>query len=237
MGDRVAVMRKGELQQVGAAAGALRPPGQCLRRRLHRQPGDEHARGELCERPTGASRAARRAALDARRRALAPPPALEAYDGREVILGIRPEDLEDAGTRRRTRRRTADCTAASSCGRRSARRSWSTSIDAAPALTEEVRELAGRGRRRGSSSDRERPDARRSSAASAPARACARARRPRSPSTRARSTSSIPRPGWASTTDLPKGATTMKQRFRLSRCSSSRAAVAAMRLTATRRRR
>ena len=46
MGDRVAVMRKGELQQVGHAAGALRPARQPLRRRLHRQPGDEHARGD-----------------------------------------------------------------------------------------------------------------------------------------------------------------------------------------------
>ena len=46
MGDRVAVMRKGELQQVDDAADALRPPGQPLRRRLHRQPVDEHARGD-----------------------------------------------------------------------------------------------------------------------------------------------------------------------------------------------
>ena len=46
MGDRVAVMRKGELQQVADAAGALRPAGQPVRRRVHRQPGDEHARGD-----------------------------------------------------------------------------------------------------------------------------------------------------------------------------------------------
>ena len=46
MGDRVAVMRKGELQQVDAAAGALRQAGQPLRRRIHRQPGHEHGRGD-----------------------------------------------------------------------------------------------------------------------------------------------------------------------------------------------
>ena len=46
MGDRVAVMRKGELQQVADAADALRPARQPLRRRLHRQPFDEHARGD-----------------------------------------------------------------------------------------------------------------------------------------------------------------------------------------------
>ena len=51
MGDRVAVMRKGELQQVAHAAGAVRPPGQPLRGRLHRQPGDEPARGRRRARP------------------------------------------------------------------------------------------------------------------------------------------------------------------------------------------
>ena len=45
MGDRVAVLRKGELQQVADAAEALRPPGQPLRRELHRQPRDEPRRG------------------------------------------------------------------------------------------------------------------------------------------------------------------------------------------------
>ena len=44
IGDRVAVMRKGVLQQVDDAAGALRPAAESLRRRVHRQPGDEHAR-------------------------------------------------------------------------------------------------------------------------------------------------------------------------------------------------
>ena len=41
LGDRVVVMRSGVVQQVGAAAGALRPPAQPLRRRLHRLAGDE----------------------------------------------------------------------------------------------------------------------------------------------------------------------------------------------------
>ena len=45
LGDRVAVMRAGVLQQVGHAGGALRPPGQPVRGRLHRLAGDElHAR-------------------------------------------------------------------------------------------------------------------------------------------------------------------------------------------------
>ena len=38
MGDRIAVMSDGVLQQVGYAAGALRQPGQHVRGRVHRQP-------------------------------------------------------------------------------------------------------------------------------------------------------------------------------------------------------
>ncbi len=47
MGDRVAVMRKGELQQVAPPQELYDRPREHLRRRLHRQPGDEHARGSV----------------------------------------------------------------------------------------------------------------------------------------------------------------------------------------------
>ena len=97
MGDRVAVMRKGELQQVDRLAGALRPAPQPLRRRLHRQPRDEHAGGEAREGRRTATRSAlgsQALALD--EEAVAGHPALQSHAGREVILGIRPEDLEDA---------------------------------------------------------------------------------------------------------------------------------------------
>ena len=53
MGNRVAVMRSGELQQVAADPGAVRPPRQPVRRRLHRQPVDEPRRGD--DRPGRAS--------------------------------------------------------------------------------------------------------------------------------------------------------------------------------------
>ena len=55
MGDRVAVMRKGELQQVAPPQELYDRPVEHLRRRLHRQPGDEHARGAQSSGATAAS--------------------------------------------------------------------------------------------------------------------------------------------------------------------------------------
>ena len=55
MGHRVAVMRKGELQQVAPPQELYDRPGQPLRRRLHRKPGDEHARGARSSARTAAS--------------------------------------------------------------------------------------------------------------------------------------------------------------------------------------
>ena len=75
----------------GAASGAVRPSRQHLRRRLHRQPRDEHARGAARAGATGAcsSSATTRLELDEQ-------PWLAAYVGGAVVVGIRPEDLEDA---------------------------------------------------------------------------------------------------------------------------------------------
>ena len=96
MGDRVAVMRKGELQQVDDPQTLYDRPRQPLRRRLHRQPRDEHARRDD-RRRTAASprRSATRRSRSAPRRSQSRP-GLKAYDGKRVIIGIRPEDLEDA---------------------------------------------------------------------------------------------------------------------------------------------
>ena len=122
MGDRVAVMRKGELQQVADAADALRPAGQPLRRRLHRLAGDEHGRGHGRARRTAASpstiggadaRARRRAGRDPARRSA--PTTASTVDPRDPARGPRG---------RRARARHAGRPAAhgqrSSCARRSA---------------------------------------------------------------------------------------------------------------------
>ena len=98
MGDRVAVMRKGELQQVDDPQTLYDRPVEPLRRRLHRQPGDEHARRDDRGRRTATSRADDRRRR--RSRSAARPsrsaPGCRAYAGKPVIIGIRPEDLEDA---------------------------------------------------------------------------------------------------------------------------------------------
>ena len=96
MGDRVAVMRKGELQQVAGpqelydrpvnlfVAGFIGSPAMnLLDAKLERRDGGhELVVGD------------ERIALD--ERLLSARPALRSFEGREVILGIRPESLEDA---------------------------------------------------------------------------------------------------------------------------------------------
>ena len=59
MGDRIAVLRDGVLQQVGTPAGGVRAPAERLRRRLHRRAGDELRAGRA-DRRSGHHRADRR---------------------------------------------------------------------------------------------------------------------------------------------------------------------------------
>jgi len=95
MGDRVAVMRRGEIQQVA-------PPQELYDRPVNLFVGGfigsptmnmievalERGDGHLTAR-TGSQ------ALCLDERVLAAHPALAAYEGRHVVMGIRPEDLED----------------------------------------------------------------------------------------------------------------------------------------------
>src|SRR5919206_209603 len=95
MGDRVAVMRKGELQQVadpqtlydrpvnifvGGFIGS--PAMNMLEAKLERQNGGLFAKV-----------GAQSIGLDGE--TLSQRPALSQYEGKEVVLGVRPEDLED----------------------------------------------------------------------------------------------------------------------------------------------
>ena len=143
MGDRVAVMRKGELQQVDSPQELYDQPGQPLRRRLHRQPRDEHARGDARARERRADRGRRRASgsRSARRRS---PPARHSRATRARPSSSASGPRTSRTPRlRATRRKTAGSRGRSSCARRSAPRSWCTSPSTRkPAVTEDVKELA-----------------------------------------------------------------------------------------------
>jgi multiple sugar transport system ATP-binding protein len=139
MGDRVAVMRKGELQQVDAP------------QRLYDRPVNLFVGGfigspamNMIEATLSSSNGSMTAKLGSQDIALddvSRRPALKRYDGRTVIVGIRPEDLEDASLtdaddRHRLR---GEIVLTEALG---AELMAHFTIDAKPALTEDVKELA-----------------------------------------------------------------------------------------------
>jgi multiple sugar transport system ATP-binding protein len=142
MGDRVAVMRKGELQQVASPQELYDHPVNLFVGGFIGSPAMNMIEATL-ERTNG------RLALKAGDQTIVldeetvgKRPALKAYEGRKLVLGIRPEDLEDAAlvpdapADRRVR------------GRVELREALGAeimvhfTIEAPPALTEDVRELA-----------------------------------------------------------------------------------------------
>jgi len=96
MGHRVAVMRKGELQQVAAPQELYDDPVNVFVGGFIGSPAMNMVEARIEREGDGLSAAVgeMRLALDAE--TLARRPELAAYEGREVVLGIRPEDLEDA---------------------------------------------------------------------------------------------------------------------------------------------
>ena len=96
MGDRVAVMRKGELQQVASPQQLYDSPVNLFVGGFIGSPAMNMLEAQL-ERANGEVRAAlgeQRITLDPQ--LLSDRPGLRAYEGRKVIVGIRPEDFEDA---------------------------------------------------------------------------------------------------------------------------------------------
>jgi multiple sugar transport system ATP-binding protein len=142
MGDRVAVMRKGELQQVA-------PPQQLYERPVNLFVGGfigspamnlvetaiERRNGGLVA-VVGSHTLALDDAIVAAR------PALKSYEGRRIVLGIRPENLEDAALEPDTpddRRLKGVMVLREPLGSEIVAH---FTVDAPPALTEDVRELA-----------------------------------------------------------------------------------------------
>ncbi len=93
MADKIVVLQAGVIEQVGHAAGALPPPAQPVRRRLHRQPEDElpprQGHGGRCGlRHRRSSIGGSSITVPARPRQLKP--------GDTLTLGVRPEHMRPA---------------------------------------------------------------------------------------------------------------------------------------------
>jgi multiple sugar transport system ATP-binding protein len=142
MGDRVAVMRKGELQQVDAPQELYDRPVNLFVAGFIGSPAMNMIEATL-ERANGGLAAvtgSQRIALGDE--TLSARPGLRAYEGKTVVLGIRPEDLEDAELEPDTpsdRRLKGQIVLRESLG---AEIMAHFVIDARLAMTEDVRELA-----------------------------------------------------------------------------------------------
>jgi multiple sugar transport system ATP-binding protein len=142
MGDRVAVMRKGELQQVADPQTLYDRPVNLFVGGFIGSPAMNMVESTLQRQNGGLSAKVGSQSIVLDSETLAQRPALREYEGRDVVLGVRPEDLEDlslvAGTpdghRLRGRVQLTEALGSEIMVH--------FTIDAKPAVTEEVRELA-----------------------------------------------------------------------------------------------
>jgi multiple sugar transport system ATP-binding protein len=96
MGDRVAVMRKGELQQVAGPQELYDRPVNLFVGGFIGSPAMNMLQVTIEDAPGGLAAVIGNDRIEIGRESVAARPALAAYAGRPVILGIRPEDMEDA---------------------------------------------------------------------------------------------------------------------------------------------
>ena len=142
MGDRIAVMRKGELQQVGRPQDLYDRPVNLFVGGFIGSPAMNMFEARLAadDGSLAVDLGDQQLALDAE--AFDTRPALRAYEGKDVILGLRPEHIEDAalaGAAPADRRLRGTVELTEALGSEVVAH---ISIDAKPALTEDVRELA-----------------------------------------------------------------------------------------------
>jgi multiple sugar transport system ATP-binding protein len=96
MGDRVAVMRKGVLQQVARPQELYEQPNNLFVAEFIGSPAMNLVEADLVGESDGLVARFGTHSLRLGSRVLSGRPALRGYAGRRVILGFRPEDLEDA---------------------------------------------------------------------------------------------------------------------------------------------
>jgi multiple sugar transport system ATP-binding protein len=142
MGDRVAVMRKGELQQVAAPQDLYERPVNLFVGGFIGSPAMNMVEATLERANGGISARLGSQSITLGDEAVSARPAIKRFEGKKVILGIRPEDLEDAalaGDVPPDRRLKGKVELREALG---SEIMVHFRIDARPALTEDVRELA-----------------------------------------------------------------------------------------------
>ena len=142
MGDRVAVMRKGELQQVASPQELYDHPDNIFVGGFIGSPAMNLLEATLARANGGlaADVGGQRISLD--ESTISSRPALKTYEGRKLVLGLRPEHLEDAalaGDVPTDRRIRGQVELREALG---AELMVHFTVDAPPAVTEDVRELA-----------------------------------------------------------------------------------------------
>jgi multiple sugar transport system ATP-binding protein len=142
MGDRVAVMRKGELQQVAPPQDLYERPVNLFVGGFIGSPAMNMVEATVARRNGTLTAQLGSQSLALGDEILRTRPALERYDGKKVVLGIRPEGLEDAALESDTpddRRIKGVLVLREPLGSEIVAH---FEVDAPPALTEDVRELA-----------------------------------------------------------------------------------------------
>jgi multiple sugar transport system ATP-binding protein len=142
MGDRVAVMRKGELQQVATPQDLYDRPVNLFVGGFIGSPAMNMLEATLVKSNGGLAVEAGGQRLSIDQELISAQPALKSYEGKKVVLGIRPEDLEDAAIAKDVpaeRRLKGKVELIEALGSEIMAH---FTIDAPPALTEDVRELA-----------------------------------------------------------------------------------------------
>jgi multiple sugar transport system ATP-binding protein len=155
MGDRVAVMRKGELQQVAPPQELYDRPVNLFVGGFIGSPAMNMIEATLESADGGLTAVLGSERIALGQETLSQRPGLRGFSGKPVILGIRPEDLEDvslASDAPADRRLHGEVSLREALG---SEIMVHFTIDAKPAITEEVRELA---RDVGEDADARRPD-------------------------------------------------------------------------------
>ena len=142
MGDRVAVMRKGELQQVATPQDLYDRPVNLFVGGFIGSPAMNMLEATLVKSNGGLAVEAGGQRLSVDQELISAQPALKSYEGKKIVLGIRPEDLEDAAVDKDVpadRRLKGKVELIEALGSEIMAH---FTIDAPPALTDDVRELA-----------------------------------------------------------------------------------------------